>query len=593
MNISEDVKFIGVNDRAITLFEGQFQVEKGMSYNSYLISDKKIAVLDTVDAAFFDEWADNLSAALGGREPDYLIVSHMEPDHSANIARFMDMYKSAVIIGNAKTFTMLKNYFGTDYPERRAVVKEGDTLSLGEHTLKFIMAPFVHWPEVMVTYDERDKILFSADGFGKFGTTDADEDWDCEARRYYFGIVGKYGAQVQALLKKTEALDIKAICPLHGPVLTDNLSHYLGLYDKWSSYTAEDSGVTIAYTSVYGHTKAAVLALAEKLRGAGVKKVAVFDLARCDLAEAVEDAFRYDRLVLATTTYNADIFPYMRRFIEALTERNYANRTVAFIENGSWAPVAGKIMRGMLENCKNLNFCNNTVKIFSALSPENEKEIAALSEELAAAGERSQNAALDPTALFKIGYGLYVVSCNDGAKDTGCIVNTVTQVTASPNRIAVTVNKQNYTHHVIKKTGKLNINCLSEDAPFSVFENFGFKSGRTENKFDGVPFTRSANGLAVLSQHINAYISLSVESYADLGTHGMFICSVTGAEKVNDNESMTYAYYHASVKPKPKTQGKKGFVCRICGYIYEGESLPADFVCPICKHGAEDFEPIK
>lgn len=593
MNISEDVKFIGVNDRAITLFEGQFQVEKGMSYNSYLISDKKIAVLDTVDAAFFDEWADNLSAALGGREPDYLIVSHMEPDHSANIARFMDMYKSAVIIGNAKTFTMLKNYFGTDYSERRVVVKEGDTLSLGEHTLRFIMAPFVHWPEVMVTYDERDKILFSADGFGKFGTTDADEDWDCEARRYYFGIVGKYGAQVQALLKKTEALDIKAICPLHGPVLTDNLSHYLGLYDKWSSYTAEDSGVTIAYTSVYGHTKAAVLALAEKLRGAGVKKVAVFDLARCDLAEAVEDAFRYDRLVLATTTYNADIFPYMRRFIEALTERNYANRTVAFIENGSWAPVAGKIMRGMLENCKNLNFCNNTVKIVSALSPENEKEIAALSEELAAAGERSRNAALDPTALFKIGYGLYVVSCNDGAKDTGCIVNTVTQVTASPNRIAVTVNKQNYTHHVIKKTGKLNINCLSEDAPFSVFENFGFKSGRTENKFDGVPFTRSANGLAVLSQHINAYISLSVESYADLGTHGMFICSVTGAEKVNDNESMTYAYYHASVKPKPKTQGKKGFVCRICGYIYEGESLPADFVCPICKHGAEDFEPIK
>lgn len=593
MNISEDVKFIGVNDRAITLFEGQFQVEKGMSYNSYLISDKKIAVLDTVDAAFFDEWADNLSAALGGRDPDYLIVSHMEPDHSANIARFMDMYKSAVIIGNAKTFTMLKNYFGTDYSERRAIVKEGDTLSLGEHTLRFIMAPFVHWPEVMVTYDERDKILFSADGFGKFGTTDADEDWDCEARRYYFGIVGKYGAQVQSLLKKTEALDIKAICPLHGPVLTDNLSHYLGLYDKWSSYTAEDSGVTIAYTSVYGHTKAAVLALTEKLRGAGVKKAAVFDLARCDLAEAVEDAFRYDRLVLATTTYNADIFPYMRRFIEALTERNYANRTVAFIENGSWAPVAGKIMRDMLENCKNLNFCNNTIKIFSALSPENEKEIAALSEELAAAGERSRNAALDPTALFKIGYGLYVVSCNDGAKDTGCIVNTVTQVTASPNRVTVTVNKQNYTHHVIKKTGKLNINCLSEDAPFSVFENFGFKSGRTENKFDGVPFTRSANGLAVLSQHINAYISLSVESYADLGTHGMFICSVTGAEKVNDNESMTYAYYHASVKPKPKTQGKKGFVCRICGYIYEGESLPADFVCPICKHGAEDFEPIK
>ena len=382
MNISEDVKFIGVNDRAITLFEGQFQVEKGMSYNSYLISDKKIAVLDTVDAAFFDEWADNLSAALGGREPDYLIVSHMEPDHSANIARFMDMYKSAVIIGNAKTFTMLKNYFGTDYPERRAIVKEGDTLSLGEHTLRFIMAPFVHWPEVMVTYDERDKILFSADGFGKFGALAVNDDWEPEARRYYFNIVGKYGAQVQALLKKAAGLEIRAICPLHGPVLRENLSYYLNLYDIWSRYEPQCKGVLIAYASIHGNTRAAAQKLAQQLSQKGETNVTVMDLARCDLSQAVETAFRYDRLVAASATYDGGLFPCMEDFLSHLKAKNFQKRKVALIENGTWAPMAGKLMRAAFESMKQITLLEPMVTIPSAMKEQQVAELDKLAESL-------------------------------------------------------------------------------------------------------------------------------------------------------------------------------------------------------------------
>lgn len=382
MTISEHVKNIGVNDRKIDLFEGQFKVPNGMAYNSYLIDDEKIAVFDTVDAAFAEEWLFNLNAALGKRQPDYLIITHMEPDHSANIKKFMDVFTSAKIVGNAKTFVMIKNFFGEDYADRRVVVSDGDELSLGKHSLKFIFAPFVHWPEVTVCYEQTEKILFSADGFGKFGTTDAEEDWDCEARRYYFGIVGKYGAQVQALLKKAAALEIKTICPLHGPVLSGDLSHYLWLYDVWSSYRPENSGVFIAYTSVYGNTEKAVLLLADKLRELGAEKVTVCNLARDDMSEAVEDAFRYDRLVLATTTYNADIFPFMRTFIEALKERNFRNRTVALIENGSWAPVAAKIMKGLLENCKDIAFAQSEVKILSALTDENVENVAALAKEL-------------------------------------------------------------------------------------------------------------------------------------------------------------------------------------------------------------------
>ena len=453
----------------------------------------------------------------------------------------------------------------------------------------------VHWPEVMVTYDSTDKVLFSADGFGKFGALDVDEDWACEARRYYIGIVGKYGAQVQSLLKKAAALDIEIIAPLHGPVLTENLGYYINLYNIWSSYGVESDGIMIAYTSVYGNTKKAVMLLAEKLKAKGCPKVVVTDLAREDMSEAVEDAFRYGKLVLATTTYNAEIFPFMREFINHLTERNFRNRTVGLIENGTWAPMAAKTMRSMLEGCQNLNFTNTTVQIKSALNDQSSAQLEELAKELCMDYLAQQDETADKndlSALFNIGYGLYVVTSKDGDKDNGLIVNTISQVTNSPNRVAVCINKDNYSHHIIKQTGVMNVNCLSEDAPFSVFETFGFKSGRTVDKFENVPTLRSDNGLVFLARHINSFMSLSVEQYVDLGTHGMFICTVTEARVISDVPTMTYNYYQKNVKPKPETEGKKGFVCKICGYVYEGDELPDDFVCPLCKHGAADFEPI-
>ena len=382
MNIGESIKYIGVNDHDIDLFEGQYVVENGMAYNSYLIIDEKTAVMDSVDARFGDEWLGNIKAALGEKAPDYLIVQHMEPDHSANINAFMQAYPQAVVVASAKAFAMMKQFYGSDYADRQVVVSEGDTLSLGGRELKFFTAPMVHWPEVIVTYDSTDKVLFSADAFGKFGALDADEDWACEARRYYFGIVGKYGAQAQALLKKASTLDIKTICPLHGPVLSENLEYYLGLYNTWTTYGVETDGVMIAYTSVYGNTKKAALLLEEKLKEKGCPKVAVNDLARCDMAEAVEDAFRYGKIVLATTTYNAEIFPFMREFINDLTERNFKNKTVAFMENGSWAPMAEKVMRKMLEGCKDIAYAENGVHIKSALSEENLAQIDALADEL-------------------------------------------------------------------------------------------------------------------------------------------------------------------------------------------------------------------
>lgn len=382
MLITNDIKYIGVNDHNIDLFEGQYVVPNGMAYNSYIIIDEKIAVMDTVDKKFTKEWLNNIQEVLDGRTPDYLIVHHMEPDHSANIDQFLRTYPKAIVVSSAKSFTMMKNFFGTDYEDRRVIAEEGSTLNLGKHTLTFYTAPMVHWPEVMVSYDSLDKVLFSADGFGKFGALDIEEDWACEARRYYIGIVGKYGMQVQSLLKKVARLDISIIAPLHGPVLTENLGYYINLYDIWSSYGVESEGVVIAYTSVYGNTKAAVELLAEKLIKNGCPKVVVNDLARCDMAEAVEDAFRYGKLVLATTTYNGEIFPFMREFINHLTERGYKNRTIGIIENGSWAPVAARVMKKMLEGSKDITFTENTVKIMSALSDDSKVQIETLAKEL-------------------------------------------------------------------------------------------------------------------------------------------------------------------------------------------------------------------
>ena len=594
MEITKDIKYVGVNDHDVDLFEGQYVVENGMAYNSYVIMDDKIAVMDTVDARFTHEWLDNIQSILGSRRPDYLIIQHMEPDHSANIANFMETFKDTKIVSSQKAFVMMQQFFGTDFADRQVVVKEGDTLTLGKHTLAFVAAPMVHWPEVLVTYDAYDKVLFSADGFGKFGALDVEEDWACEARRYYIGIVGKYGAQVQNLLKKAAGLDIQTICPLHGPILKENLGYYINLYDIWSSYAVESEGVVIAYTSVYGHTKKAVELLEKKLIEKGCPKVAVFDLARDDMAEAVEDAFRYGKLVLATTTYNADIFPFMKEYIHHLTERNFQNRTVALIENGTWAPLAAKVMKNMFEGSKKLTFTDTTVHIKSALNEESTAQVEALADELcrdyvAKSDKADKN---DLTALFKIGYGLYVVTSNDGKKDNGLIVNTVTQLTDNPNRVAVNINKANYSHHIIKQTGVMNVNCLSTEAPFSVFQNFGFQSGRTADKFANMETLRSDNGLVFLPKYINAFMSLKVEQYVDLDTHGMFICTVTEARVINDIDTMTYTYYQKNVKPKPQTEGKKGFVCKVCGFIYEGDELPEDYICPLCKHGVADFEPI-
>lgn len=593
--ISNDIYYVGVNDHQVTLFEGQYPVKNGMSYNSYIIMDDKIAIFDTVDKNFTHEWLDNIELVLKGKQPDYLIVQHMEPDHSANIMNFLKVYPQTTVVGNCKTFNMMEQFFNS-LPEKTLTVNDKDTLSLGKHQLTFVFAPMVHWPEVMVTYDSYEKTLFSADGFGKFGALDVSEDWTDEARRYYIGIVGKYGAQVQNLLKKASTLEINRICPLHGPVLDKDLNKYLSLYNTWSSYQVEDEGILIAYTSVYGNTKLAVDKLIEKLKEKGCPKVVCYNLATEDMSKVVSEAFRYGKIVLATTTYNATIFPFMNDFIEHLLARNFQNRTIAIIENGSWAPMAAKVIKEKLCCCKNLVYVDPVIKLKSALNATNLTEIEEVANSLCQeylAEDNSKANKHDLKALFNIGYGLYVVTSNDGKKDNGLIVNTISQVTNDPLRIAVTINKDNYSHHVIKQTKKLNVNVLSIEAPFSVFENFGFQSGRNVDKFANSKVLRADNGLVFLPKYINSFFSLKVENYLDLQTHGMFICSVSEARVISDKETMTYTYYQKNVKPKPQTENKKGWVCKVCGYVYEGENLPEDFVCPLCKHGAIDFEKIK
>ena len=592
--ITNDLYYVGVNDHKVDLFEGHYVVPNGMAYNSYVIKDELIAIMDTVDVNFFDEWIKNVKDVLKDQLPTYLVVQHMEPDHSANIIRFLEVYPKTYVVGNSKTFKMIEQFFHTEI-EHKLVVDEGSTLNLGKHNLTFVCAPMVHWPEVMVTYDEYNKVLFSADGFGKFGALDVDEEWACEARRYYFGIVGKYGAQVQALLNKASSLDIQMICPLHGPILKENLGYYLGLYDTWSKYEAETEGVAIFYTSVYGHTKEAVELLAKKLEENNAPKVVVTDLARSDISEAVEDAFRYNNIILATTTYNASIFPYMNEFLTQLVERNFQNKKIGLIENGTWAPLAAKIMKERLSGCKNLTILEPTIKILSSMDSENinqmDKLVSLICQEYNAKREIEKDL-IDPKALFKIGYGLYVVTSNDGKRDNGLIVNTVSQLTDNPYRVCVNINKANYSHSTIKTTKKLNINVLSIEAPFSLFKQYGFQSGRDVDKFKDVETLRSANGLVVLPKYINAYMSLEVEQYVDLGTHGMFICKLIDSKVISNVETMTYNYYQANVKPKPETK-KKGWVCKVCGYIYEGDELPEGFICPLCKHGVDDFERLE
>ena len=606
--IREDLFWVGGNDRRLALFENVFPIPRGVSYNAYVMLDEKTVLFDTVDKSVSGVFFESLAHVLAGRKLDYLVVNHMEPDHAATMEELILRYPEVKIVTNAKAVAMIKQFFTFDVDSRCVVVKEGDTLATGSHTLTFLMAPMVHWPEAMVTYDITTKTLFSADAFGTFGALSgnlfADEvnferDWLDDARRYYVNIVGKYGTQVQALLKKAATVDIDMICPLHGPVWRSNIAWFVDKYQKWSTYTPEEDAVMIAYASVYGNTENTANILAAKLAERGAKRIAMYDVSATHPSVIVAEAFRCSHLVFASTTYNAGIFCNMETALLDIAAHNLQNRTVALIENGSWAATSGKLMREILAKLKNITVLENTVSLKSSLKEGQLPALDALADAIIASMKKEEEPApvpekLDGKAMFKLSYGLFVLTARDGAKDNGCIINTAAQLTSSPMRISITVNKANYTHDMIQKTGVFNVSVLSESTPFSVFQQYGFQSGRTADKLSGKE-PRTENGVAYLAEHANAVISGKVISTVDCGTHTLFIADVTEAHVLSKEASATYAYYFEHIKPKPQpaAEKKKGYVCKICGYVYEGETLPPDFVCPLCKHGADDFEPLK
>lgn len=615
--VTDDLFWVGSNDRRLAMFEGVYSVPDGVSYNSYLLMDEKTVLLDTVDKAVKGVFFENIAEVLAGRTLDYMVVHHMEPDHSEAIQEVVMRYPEVKIICNEKTASMMKQYFDFDIDARAVLVGEGDSFSTGRHNLVFVMAPMVHWPEVMVSYDTTDKILFSADGFGTFGALNgalfADEvnferDYLDEARRYYTNIVGKYGDQVQTLLKKAATLEINMICPLHGFVWRKNIGDFVSKYMHWSSYEPEEYGVVIAYASVYGHTENTAEILACRLRERGVKTV-MFDVSVTPASDIIAAAFKWSHLVFASTTYNAGIFVNMESLIYDLVAHNIQNRTIALIENGSWAPTSGSLMRAEFEKCKKMTILDQTLTVISSLKREQLSDIDALADALAdtvpglaktlpLAEEKKEviaaQAEIDPNAMFKLSYGLFVLTANDGSKDNGCIINTVMQVTDVKKRITIAVNKANYTHDIIKKTGEFNISVLTTDAPFKLFQQFGFQSGRDVDKFaQGGAEARTANGLRYVPEYSNAVISGKVTEAYEYDTHTLFVADVTEAAVLSNVPSVTYQYYFDHIKPKPQpTTEKKGYVCKICGYIYEGETLPDDFICPLCKHGAADFEKL-
>ena len=608
ISIREDLFWVGGNDRRLALFENVFPIPRGVSYNAYVLLDEKTVLFDTVDKSVSGVFFESLAHVLAGRKLDYLIVNHMEPDHAATMEELVLRYPDVTIVTNAKAVAMIRQFFLFDVDARCKVVAEGDTLTTGRHTLAFLMAPMVHWPEAMVTYDATTKTLFSADAFGTFGAlsgnlfadeVDFERDWLDDARRYYVNIVGKYGTQVQALLKKAATVDIDMICPLHGPVWRTNLSWFIEKYQKWSTYTPEDNAVMIAYASVYGNTENAANILASKLAARGVKKIAMYDVSATHPSVIVSEAFRCSHLVFASTTYNAGIFCNMETALLDIAAHNLQNRTVALIENGSWAATAGKLMAELLGKLKNITVLDNKLTIKSSLKEGQLAALDGLADAIAASLKKEAEPAPTPAqvesnAMFKLSYGLFVLTARDGAKDNGCIINTAQQLTSAPMRISITVNKANYTHDMIEKTGAFNISVLTEGAPFGLFKQYGFQSGRTADKLSGGE-PRTENGIAYLSEHANAVISGKVISTVDCGTHTLFIADVTEAHVLSAEPSVTYAYYFAHIKPRPQpaAEKKKGFVCKICGYVYEGETLPPDFICPLCKHGAEDFEPLQ
>ncbi|MDR1664644.1 MAG: flavin reductase [Clostridiales bacterium] len=617
--VTDDLFWVGANDRRLAMFEGVYSVPGGVSYNSYLLMDEKTVLFDTVDKAVKGRFLENVSAALEGRALDYLVVQHVEPDHSAAIEELLLRYPGVKLVCNAKSLTFIKQFFNRE-PDA-IVVKEGETLSVGKRALKFMMAPMVHWPEVMVTYDATDKILFSADAFGCFGAlngalfadeVDFEKDYMDEARRYYANIVGKYGTQTQALLHKASALEINMICPLHGFVWRRELSKIMGKYALWGGYLSEETGVMIAYASVYGNTENAAEILACRLRDLGVK-TQMFDVSVTHASDIVAAAFRWSHLVFASTTYNAGIFVTMEALINDLTAHNIQNRMIAVIENGSWAPTSGALIREKLERLKNIKFIGKTVSVKSGVKEQQLSEIEELAQKITAklTGETESEAgnetpaaasaagqavpAIDAKVMFKLSYGLFILTAKDGEKDNGCVINTATQITDKPLRISVAVNKANYTGEMILKTGAFNLSILSESAPFALFRQFGFQSGRDADKFAGGAYgDRAENGIRYIPEYTNGVISARVFETRDYGTHTVFFADVTQAFGVSGERSATYQYYFDYIKPKPQPpkETKKGFVCKICGYVHEGETLPEDFICPLCKHGAQDFEPI-
>ena len=611
VKVTSDMYWVGASDRRLALFENVFPIPKGISYNSYLVLDEKTVLLDTADRAVSGQLLENIAYLLDGRALDYLIVNHMEPDHAASMGELVLRYPGMRIVCNAKALAMIRNYFDFDIDSRVMVVQEGDTLDTGRHSFSFVMVPMVHWPEAMVTYDAADRALYSADAFGTFGALNgnifADEmdlegAWLPEARRYYTNIVGKYGNQVQALLKKASALQIDLLCPLHGPIWRTDIPWFMEKYSRWSAYVPEDQAVMIAYASVYGGTENAANILAAKLAEKGVRNIAMYDVSNTHPSVIVSEAFRCSHLVFASTTYNAGIFCNMETALLDIKAHNLQNRTVAIMENGSWAPTAGSLMRELIGSMKGMTILEEGVRILSSLKAPQMEQLEALAEAIAqslpcsarTAGCPSAQGPVEQAALFNLSYGLFVLSAKAGQKDNGCIINTVTQVTDTPKRISIAVNKGNLTHDMILSSGQFNVSILAEDAPFQVFKDFGFCSGRTVDKFQDAPAARSANGLYYLTKYTNGFISARVLQTIDLGTHTVFMAEVTEAKVLRDIPSVTYAYYHAHIKPKPPVAGpkKKGFVCKICGYVYEGDTLPADFICPLCKHGADDFEPL-
>ena len=607
--LQDDLYWIGGNDRRLSLFENVFPIPRGVSYNAYLVLDEKTILLDTVDRSISDRFFENLEYVLDGRPLDYLVVNHMEPDHCATMQELVLRHPEVKIIGNAKTVPMIRQFFDFDIDSRAIVIKEFDTLCTGRHTFTFVMAPMVHWPEAMVTYDTSTKTLYSADAFGTFGALGgnifADElnfetDWLPDARRYYTNIVGKYGTQVQALLKKASSIEIEMICPLHGPVWRKNIDWFLDKYQHWSRYQPEETAVMIAYGSVYGNTENAANILASELADRGIRNVVMYDVSMTHPSVIVAEAFRCSHLVFASTTYNAGIFCNMETVLTDLKAHNLQNRTVGIIQNGSWAPTSGDLMREMICSMKHMTLLEAGVDIRSSVKDAQLQQLQALADAIVESMPKPQvvdhSQKIEPNALFKLSYGLFVLTARDGDRDNGCIINTVTQLTDTPKRLTIAVNKQNYTHDRILKTGVFNVSVLSEDAPFKLFQHFGFHSGRDTDKFSDFNHAeRSENGLLRLNRYSNAFLSCKVTASLDYGTHTLFVADITEAKVLNNAPSITYAYYFANTKPKPQPvePDKKGWVCKICGYVYEGEVLPPDFICPLCKHGAEDFEPLR